>query len=97
MVMPITEATANNAILESMACGLPLVVSDVGAVRDYVCPTSTALTPPSDARAMADRVIDLLENEAERGRMACEARNHVLAFAWPNIVRQLAAVYEAVA
>ena len=97
MVMPMTEATANNAILESMACGLPLVATDVGAVRDYVTPECTALVPLQNARAMADAIVDLLESPVERQRMSMSARAQAAKFSWPKVVDQLQAVYAAVA
>jgi glycosyltransferase involved in cell wall biosynthesis len=64
MVLPLKDATANNAVLESMACGLPQVVTDVGSTRDYVNEDCAALMPLNDARKMAERVIDLLEARA---------------------------------
>ncbi|MEE8574731.1 MAG: glycosyltransferase family 4 protein, partial [Thermodesulfobacteriota bacterium] len=35
-LMPLTDTTANNAIMEMMATGLPIVTTEVGAIRDYV-------------------------------------------------------------
>ncbi|MCE7985819.1 MAG: glycosyltransferase family 1 protein [Caldilinea sp. CFX5] len=97
MIMPLTEATANNAILESMACGLPLVVSNVGGSRDYVTPQCAVLTPCADARSMMEAVLGLLEAPAECERLSEQARKQALNFSWPNIVRQMQAVYMAVA
>jgi glycosyltransferase involved in cell wall biosynthesis len=97
MVMPLTHATANNALLESMACGLPLVVSDVGAIRDYVNPECAILVSPYDSRGMAEAVLDLLNDQTERQRMSERLREHALRFSWPEVVKQLNSVYLAVA
>ncbi|MCB0177004.1 MAG: glycosyltransferase family 4 protein [Anaerolineae bacterium] len=97
MVMPLHEATANNAILEAMACGLPLVISDVGAIRDYVNPESGAILPPHDSRCMANTVLGLLEAPSNRQQMSKHARENALQLAWPKVVKQLEAVYQAVA
>jgi glycosyltransferase involved in cell wall biosynthesis len=97
MVMPLQDTTANNAILESMACGLPVVASDVGAIRDYVDPDSTALVPPNNARAMAETVLGLLDAPTERARMANKTREHALKYSWFEVMKQLEKVYAEVA
>jgi glycosyltransferase involved in cell wall biosynthesis len=97
MIMPLHDTTANNAILEGMACGLPLVVSDVGAIRDYVNSDCAVLTPPYDSRGMAEAVLSLLNEPAQRQSMSEQARVQALTFSWPKAVEQLRAVYEAVA
>jgi glycosyltransferase involved in cell wall biosynthesis len=97
MVMPLLEAVANNALLEGMATGLPVVLTDVGAVRDYATAESAALVPAHDARRMADVVVDLLECEQERRRLSEAARRRSMEFSWPKVVEKLDAVYEAVA
>jgi glycosyltransferase involved in cell wall biosynthesis len=97
MVMPLHDATANNAILESMACGLPLVVSDVGAVRDYVSHECAALIRPYDARGMAETVLSLLDAPSERQRMSIRAREQALEFSWPRVMEQLRSIYTTIA
>ena len=97
MVMPVKEAVANNAVLESMACGLPLVVTDVGAIRDYVTLDSAVLVKPYDSRGMAEAVIELLSNPDERQRLSKQSREQALKFSWPNVVQQLKSVYHKVA
>lgn len=93
-VMPLHDATANNAVLESLACGVPMVVTDTGAVRDYVDPAGTALLPPNDARQMAETVCELLANPQRRAEMGERARQQALKFAWPIVMEQLKAMYD---
>jgi glycosyltransferase involved in cell wall biosynthesis len=58
----------SNSILEYMAAGLPVVVTDVGGVREAVVDGETGyIVPAGDAEKMATRIISLL-NEPERGR-----------------------------
>lgn len=95
MVLPLRDATANNAVLESMACGLPQVVTDVGSTRDYVNEECAALMPLNDARRMAERVIDLLQAPVDRERMARAAVQKAAEFSWPKVVADLNAVYSA--
>jgi glycosyltransferase involved in cell wall biosynthesis len=97
LLMPLHDATANNAILEGMACGLPIVVTDVGAVRDYVDPACGMLIPPYQSRAMAEAVIDILNDESARCQMSSKCREHTLQFSWEKSVGKLRSVYEALA
>jgi len=97
MVMPLHDAVANNAVLECMACGLPLVVTDVGAVREYVSPECSVLIRPYDSRGMAEAVQSLLDNPLELQKMSKNAREQALKFSWPEVVGRLDSVYAAVA
>ena len=97
MVLPLKDATANNAVLESMACGLPMVITDIGSVRDYVSEDCAVLVPPSNACLMAKTVLGLLEEQKVRQRMAEKAREHAQKFSWPKVADQLLPIYEAIA
>jgi glycosyltransferase involved in cell wall biosynthesis len=63
-------------ITEAMACGLPVVASDVGGIPDQVTNGQSGfLIPVGDADRMADRIGRLLEDNAERkemGQRACQ-------------------------
>lgn len=96
MIMPLHDTTANNAVLEGMACGLPLVVSDVGSIRDYVSPDGAVLVPPYDSQGMAEAVLELLDDPVKRQKMSQRAREQALKFSWPTVVEQLHSVYTAV-
>lgn len=97
MIMPVHDATANNAILESMSCGLPLVVSDVGSIRDYVNSECSALVKPHDSQYMAEAILDLLNEPRERLRMSEKCRAQAWKFSWDNVIKQLSCVYQKIA
>lgn len=63
------------AVLEAMASGLPVVVTDVGALREAVDNTQTGfLVPPGNIAAFAMALTRLLGDPAMRARMGQEAR-----------------------
>ncbi len=65
-VLPLQDCTANNSALEAMSCGLPIVVSDIGGIRDYVTEDFGVFCNPGNAYEMANAVMVLL-----RERKAC--------------------------
>lgn len=63
------------AILEAMAGGAAVITTPVGAVRDAVTDGETGrLVPPGDVPALAAAIAALLDDEAERSRLAANAR-----------------------
>jgi len=93
LLMPLLDCTANNAIVEAMACGLPIVATDVGGVRDYVDERCALLTPPGDAATMADAVLALLGDSAHREAMGRAARLRAEELAWPCVAERILAIY----
>jgi glycosyltransferase involved in cell wall biosynthesis len=61
-------------VLEAMATGLPVVATDVGAVREVVDETSGIVVPPADSVALVEGVERLVENEDLRRRLGARAR-----------------------
>ncbi len=54
-------------VLEAQACDVPVVASDVGALKDAVCSETGALTPPGDAAALAAALSARLAVRPEAG------------------------------
>jgi glycosyltransferase involved in cell wall biosynthesis len=67
------------ALLEAAAMGLPIVTSDTQAQREAVTRSDGALCarviPPTDARALAESINDLLDDRSEAERLAALARS----------------------
>jgi glycosyltransferase involved in cell wall biosynthesis len=94
LVLPLLDATANNALLEAMACGVPVVATDVGGVRDYCGPTHSVLVPPADPEAMARAVLALRDDPARRQALARAARERAeREFDWRIVAASVSDVY----
>lgn len=94
LLLPLKECTANNSLLEGMACGLPVVTTDVGSIRDYVDDTCAILVPPGDIQRMVEELLFLLQNNSLREKMGRNSRKKALQFAWPNIAQQMRRIYQ---
>ncbi len=49
---PVPYSSGQTVLLENLSMGRPVIVSDVGMVRDYVTPDVARLVPPGDVEAM---------------------------------------------
>lgn len=88
----------SNAVLEYMACGLPVVATDVGGNPDLVVPGETGfLYPPGDVAALASHLDALLGDDALRARMGAAATARFRdRFGLARMVRETVAVYDRV-
>ncbi|MEU6179731.1 glycosyltransferase [Streptomyces coeruleorubidus] len=68
------------APLEAMACGRPVVVTDVDGARESLPPSFAArcLVPPEDPAALARAVTELLADPLLRESLGHQGRRHVL-------------------
>lgn len=96
-LLPVREVTANNALLEAMACGLPVIATDLPGVRDYVSPGCARLVGQADGEAMADTLQAVLYDDAGRHEMARAARSRALELDWERVAEQVRRVYEEIA
>ena len=81
-------------LLEAMAAGRPLVVSDLPGYRSVARDGAQGrLVTPGDPRALADAIASLLDNPSLRRAMGEEGRRTVAEYDWPVVARRLRNVY----
>ena len=97
VVVPSYYESFGMVALEAMACGTPVVVSQVGGLAFLVQDGVTGYTVPvEDPQALADRLSMLLKDEQLRQQMGQRAAEKAKHYSWQNIVEQLLVVYQEV-
>jgi len=97
-VCPTTRASFGITLLESMACGTPMIVSDIIGFRELVDGGAEAVLVPADQpAAWAKAAIDLIGDPDRRVVMGAAGLIKAKRFAWPKIGREVLQVYERVA
>ena len=86
------------ALLEGMACGLPLVATAVGDVPKIIRNDDTGvLVPAEDVAALAAGILDLLHDSARRDRLGRSARRLVAEeFSAASMTAEYLKLYEGV-
>jgi phosphatidylinositol alpha-mannosyltransferase len=91
---PATRGSFGITLLESMACGTPVVCYDTPGFRTLVRHDHEALmTPPGDVESLAGALARVLEDDALRARLSAAGRRHAASFAWPRIADRVLDVY----
>jgi glycosyltransferase involved in cell wall biosynthesis/phosphoheptose isomerase len=82
--------------LEAMACGTPVVGSNVGGIKYTVADGKTGfLVPPKDPDALAARLAEMFQDPAMLKRFRRQAIRRVKKhFTWQRVTRRLADIYE---
>jgi glycosyltransferase involved in cell wall biosynthesis len=82
--------------VEALACGCPVVASDLPAVKDVIRDRETGLLfPAGDARQLAETLHVLLWDEKLRTRLAARGREYAQEnFDWSHIAARYAALIE---
>jgi len=91
---PTTKASFGITLLESMACGTPIVCSDLNGFRNVVAHEREALLVPcGDSRALADALATMLDDDAMRARLGAIGRQRALSYGWPRVSDMILSLY----
>ncbi|MFC1959673.1 glycosyltransferase [Chloroflexota bacterium] len=94
LIMPSDYESFGMVALEAMACGTPVIASEVGGLAYLIRDGQTGFhVPVREPQALADRMTSLLNDPKLRAQMSQEAFKAAQAYHWSRIADQLLAVF----
>jgi D-inositol-3-phosphate glycosyltransferase len=95
LVMPSYYESFGMVALEAMACGTPVIASQVGGLAFLVQDGSTGFTVPTeDHNALCEKLSLLLGDELLREQMGRNAAEYARGYDWGKIAGQIVEVYK---
>jgi D-inositol-3-phosphate glycosyltransferase len=95
LVMPSFYESFGMVALEAMACGTPVIASQVGGLAFLVRDGETGYhVPEGDPSALCDKLTLLLSDRELRERMGNCAAEYAQGYRWEKIAAQIVSVYE---
>jgi glycosyltransferase involved in cell wall biosynthesis len=94
-VAPSLEDNLPNTIMESMACGTPVVAFDIGGIPDMVDNGKNGiLTKPMSVEELAGGILKIISDDDLHGKMSIESREKILnAFDQASVARKYKVLY----
>jgi D-inositol-3-phosphate glycosyltransferase len=94
LVMPSHYESFGMVALEAMACGTPVIASEVGGLAYLVRDGETGFTIPAEEPEMLCEKLSWLLNDAElHATMSRKAAEYAQDYAWEKIAKQIVDVY----
>ncbi|HEY1015870.1 MAG TPA: glycosyltransferase [Herpetosiphonaceae bacterium] len=97
VIVPSHYESFGMVALEAMACGTPVIASNVGGltytVRDGV---TGLLVPREDPEALAEKIAELLDDEPRRRQLGRQAAENAQSYSWSAIAREIQTLYNTV-
>ena len=94
LAMPMLDSAANNVLLESMACGTPVMVNRVGGVPEYVDPECNfVMSPDRCVEEWVEKLNGLERNRDAAERLRPATRAWAERFDWRLVAEQYRVMY----
>lgn len=79
-------------VIESMACGTPVVTSNLTATREAAGPDNALLVNPRDVDALGYSILRLLDDAAMRAQLSQRGLERAKEFTWAGVAARVSAV-----
>jgi len=79
-------------VLEAMACGTPVITSNVSSMPEIIGDAGVLVTP-NDSQALARSLLELINDPMERQRLSIRGLERAAAFTWKRTAEKTIAVY----
>jgi D-inositol-3-phosphate glycosyltransferase len=97
VIVPSHYESFGMVALEAMACGTPVIASQVGGLAFLVQDGETGFTiPPDDPYALADKMMIVLRDADLRRNMGTRAAEFARQYAWEKIAARMVKLYDEV-
>jgi len=97
VIMPSHYESFGMVALEAMACGTPVIASEVGGLAFLVRDGETGFhVPDRDPEALSDRICQIITDPLLRAELGEQAAAYAKGYAWPLIAEKIIGVYESV-
>jgi glycosyltransferase involved in cell wall biosynthesis len=90
-VTPAYTETFAHPLVEAMACGVPIVASDLPVHRE-ICGDAALYFPRFSESGLAERVLELLRSDESRKRLRAKGIDRSAGFSWEKHAQQLLAL-----
>ena len=95
VVMPSHYESFGMVALEAMACGTPVIASEVGGLAYLVRDGETGFTiPDQEPEELCDKISWLLNDRELHETMSARAVEYAQDYAWEKVAKQIVEVYE---
>lgn len=95
VVMPSHYESFGMVALEAMACGTPVIASEVGGLAFLIKDGETGFhVPDRDPGALADRICAIITDPLLRARLGGRAAEYAHEYSWERVAGRVVALYE---
>ncbi|MHC5082699.1 MAG: glycosyltransferase family 4 protein, partial [Planctomycetota bacterium] len=91
-VMSSAHEGMSNAMLEALACGLPVVTTACEGASELINDNGIAVDEP-DSNKIADAISDIISQPARYQQMSVASRNKAIAFSWALPAKKYVDIY----